>query len=97
MSFFLLWSVACADPKINFNLPSDEFPKAILEFYHQSKIEVLFLASDSLSRIKTEPIEGEFEPREALERMLKGTGLTFRLVTEHSVAIKQPDGTLTRV
>jgi iron complex outermembrane recepter protein len=95
MSFFLLWSVACADPTVNFNLPSDEFPRAILEFYHQSKIEVLFLASDSLSRIKTQPVEGEFEPREALERMLKGTGLTFRFVTEHSVAIKQPDGTLT--
>ena len=95
MSFFLLCSVAYADPKVKFNLPSDEFPKAILEFYHQSKIEVLFLASDSLSRIKTQPVEGEFEPREALERMLKGTGLTFRFVTEHSVAIKQPDGTLT--
>jgi iron complex outermembrane recepter protein len=95
MSFFLFWSISLADPKVNFNLPSDEFPKAILEFYHQSKIEVLFLASDSLSRIKTQPVEGEFEPREALDRMLKGTGLTYRFVTEHSVAIKQPDGTLT--
>jgi outer membrane receptor protein involved in Fe transport len=34
---------------------------------------------------------GELEPREALERMLKGTGLTFRFVTEHSVTIKQPE------
>jgi hypothetical protein len=32
--------------KVNFNLASDEFPKAILEFCHQSKIEVLFLAKD---------------------------------------------------
>jgi iron complex outermembrane receptor protein len=78
-----------ADSRVKFNLPSDEFPKAILEFYHQSKIEVLFLASDTLSQIKTQPVVGELEPRDALERMLKGTGLTFRFVTEHSVTIKQ--------
>lgn len=84
-------SWAAVDSKVEFNLPSDEFPKVILEFYHQSKIEVLFLASDSLSAIKTQPVVGEFEPREALERMLKGTGLTFRFVTNHSVAIKLPE------
>jgi iron complex outermembrane receptor protein len=78
-----------ADSRVKFNLPSDEFPKAIIEFYHQSKIEVLFLASDTLSQIKTQPVVGELEPRDALERMLKGTGLTFRFVTEHSVTIKQ--------
>jgi iron complex outermembrane recepter protein len=79
------------EPKVSFNLPADEFPKAILEFYHQSKIEVLFLANDTLSQIKTRPVTGEFVPSEALGRMLKGTGLTFRFVTEHSVTIKQPD------
>jgi iron complex outermembrane recepter protein len=82
-------SAWAADSRVKFNLPSDEFPKAILEFYHQSKIEVLFLASDTLSQIKTQPVVGELEPREALERMLKGTGLTFRFVTDHSVTIKQ--------
>ena len=33
-----------AESRVKFNLPSDEFPKAILEFYHQSKIEVLFVS-----------------------------------------------------
>ncbi len=51
-----------ADPKMKFNLRSDEFPKAILEFYHQSNIEVLFLANDTLSQIKTQPVVGDFEP-----------------------------------
>ena len=88
-SFLGTASAWAADSRVNFNLPSDEFPKAILEFYHQSKIEVLFLANDTLSQIKTQPVTGELEPREALERMLKGTGLTFRFVTDHSVTIKQ--------
>ncbi len=79
-----------ADSKVRFYLPSDEFPKAILDFYHQSNIEVLFLANDSLRNIRTQPVIGEFEPREALERMLKGTGLIFEFDTEHSVLVKQP-------
>jgi len=75
--------------KVYFNLPSDEFPTAILEFYRQSKIEVLFLAKDSLSAIHTQPVVGEYEPREALDIMLRGTGLVYNFATEHSVSIKQ--------
>jgi iron complex outermembrane receptor protein len=74
--------------KINFNLPSDQFPKAILEFYRQSKIEVLFLADDSLNLIHTKPVVGEYEPREALDIMLNGTGLVYNFATDHSVSIK---------
>ena len=79
-----------ADPKFKFDLRPDQFPKAILEFYHQSKVEVLFLSTDSLYRIRTQAVLGEFEPREALERMLKGTGLVYEFDTDHSVIVKQP-------
>jgi iron complex outermembrane recepter protein len=89
-SFLGSSSAWAADAKVKFDLRSDEFPKAILEFYHQSKVEVLFLSNDGLRKIKTQPVVGEFEPREALERMLKGTGLTFDFDTDHSVIIKQP-------
>jgi outer membrane receptor protein involved in Fe transport len=89
--FTLLRSpAALADSKVKFDLHPDEFPKAILEFYHQSKVEVLFLSNDSLHKIRTQPVVGNFEPRDALERMLRGTGLTFEFDTEHSVIIKQP-------
>jgi iron complex outermembrane recepter protein len=75
--------------KLTFNLPSDEFPTAILEFYRQSKIEVLFLSKDSLNAIHTHPVVGEFTPREALDIMLRDTGLIYNFATEHSVSIKQ--------
>ena len=75
--------------KFKFDLPSDEFPKAILEFYRQCKIEVLFLADDSLNLIHTKPVIGEYAPREALEIMLKGTGLVYNFATDHSVSVKQ--------
>jgi iron complex outermembrane recepter protein len=94
---FLLVTALCvyssawaAAAKVNFDLQPDEFPKAILEFYHQSKIEVLFLATDSLRKIRTQAVVGQFEPREALERMLAGTNLTFAFDSDHSVIIRQP-------
>jgi iron complex outermembrane recepter protein len=79
-----------ADPKVKFDLPPDQFPKAILEFYYQSKVEVLFLSNESLYKIYTRPVVGEFEPREALNQMLRGTGLTFEFDSPHSVIIRQP-------
>jgi iron complex outermembrane recepter protein len=80
-----------ADPKVKFDLRPDAFPKAILEFYRQSKVEVLFLSTDNLYKIRTQPVVGYFAPGDALHRMLEGTSLTFEFDTDHSVIIKQPE------
>ncbi len=79
-----------ADPKVKFNLPSDQVPKAILDFIYQSKVEVLFLSTDSLYKLRTQPVVGEFEPAQALGLMLKGTGLTFEFASDHSIVVKPP-------
>ena len=50
---------------------------------------MLFLADDSLNLIHTKPVIGEYEPREALDIMLRGTGLVYNFATDHSVSIKQ--------
>ena len=90
-AFFRSSAAWAAEPRMKFDLPADAFPKAILEFYHQSKIEVLFLATDALRQIRTHPVVGELEPRTALTLMLAGTGLTFDFdETDHSVIVKQP-------
>src|ERR1700730_12810184 len=71
LTAFLAGSRAwAADSKVKFDLPAEEFPKEILEFYHQSKIEVLFLATDALRKIRTHRVVGELEPRTALTLML---------------------------
>ncbi|MDB6091153.1 MAG: TonB-dependent receptor, partial [Gammaproteobacteria bacterium] len=82
-------SSAAAEARLRFDLQPDEFPKAILEFYHQSNIEVLFLATDALRNIRTQRVVGELEPRTALTLMLAGTGLTFEFDSDHSVIIRQ--------
>ena len=77
--------------KIQFNLPADEFPRAMFEFYRQSHVQFIFSFSSAkdLRGIRTHEVVGEFEPRDALDRMLKGTSLTFTFDSEHSVIIKR--------
>ena len=83
-----VWAVEPPHNKVHFNLPADEFPKAILNFYRQSSVEVLFLSKDELSAIHTHPVVGEYEPGQALDIMLQGTGLIYNFATDHSVSIK---------
>ena len=79
-----------SNTKVKFNLLSDEFPRAVLEFYRQSRIEVLYIWKESLNLIHTQPVSGEYTPREALDIMLRGTGLRYDFATDHSVTILQP-------
>src|SRR5688572_32079042 len=72
-----LTAVSAADPKIEFDIPATAFPQAILEFYKQSHIEILYASLGSVDAIKTRAVVGELEPSVALERMLEGTGFTF--------------------
>src|SRR5437879_9836534 len=59
-----------------------------MEFSHQANVEVIF-RTDSLPSIRTQPVIGEFEPAQALQRMLQGTALTFEFDSDHnSVIIK---------
>ena len=81
-------SSAWAAAPITFDLPADECPKALIEFSQQSHVEVLF-RTDNLHSIRTQAVIGEFEPAEALLRMLQGTALTFEFDADHnSVIIK---------
>jgi outer membrane receptor protein involved in Fe transport len=86
----LVTSGAWADaPKYKFDLPANEFPSTILEFYHQSHVEVIYSTNDNLRSIKTHPVSGEFEPTEALQLLLRGTPLTYETDPDGSIIIKR--------
>ncbi len=78
------------DKKMKFDVPAMPYPKAILAYSHQANIEVLFIATDDLRKLITPPLKGEFSPREALERLVQGTGLIFRFDSDHSAVIRPP-------
>lgn len=60
--------------KIRFDLPADVVANSIRTFARQSSQEVLISAELGRGTL-TQPVKGEFTPREAVDRMLVRTGL----------------------
>jgi iron complex outermembrane receptor protein len=56
------------------------------EFIRQTGLQLLFDA-DSVGSKTTAPVRGSYEPREAIEIMLKGSGLQFDFVNEKTIAV----------
>jgi iron complex outermembrane receptor protein len=81
----LAGGLAAAEPaRRNFNLPADLAANSLKAFAQQSGIEVVIRAE--LGRtVRTQPVRGEYTPREALERLLARTGLAVKEDAETGV------------
>src|SRR5439155_764927 len=71
----LVFSVRAA--QIEFDIPGQPLPDALLEFYRQSRKELVFRATEGIAAIKTQSVQGKLEPWEALAIMLRGTPFVF--------------------
>lgn len=64
-----------AEPaKRTFSLAADAAERSLKAFSAQSGVEVLF-ATQTVGKVRTNPVQGEFTPREAMQRLTQGTGL----------------------
>ena len=73
---------------MQFNLPSEPLPQAILDFYRQSGVQAIYAATPQVLKLRTRAVSGRLESSVALARMLQGTGLTFTFDSPHSVIIR---------
>ena len=81
-----LWA---AEPRIAFDIPAGDFSQAIIEFYKQTQVEILYASAGSVGELKTRAVMGTFEVAEALRRLLEGTGFTFEFENPRSVLLKR--------
>jgi iron complex outermembrane recepter protein len=80
-----------AEPTKHFNLPAQDLISAMLGFGRQSGMQILF-GTDASERknvgaIRTGSVVGDFTAREALTRMLEGTGLQFRFTAADKIVL----------
>src|SRR5262249_1534339 len=62
--------------------------EALEAFGRQTGLQVMFRSEDvSTAGVTTAGISGKLSPREALNRLLASTGLTFEFINEHTVRI----------
>lgn len=74
-----------AQPK-KFELDAGDTSVMLNEYSRQSDAQVLFDFT-VLRGIKSGPVKGTFSATEALERLLRGTGLVFEWINDHTVAV----------
>jgi outer membrane receptor protein involved in Fe transport len=70
-----------------FDLPEQEATKSIPEFARQAGIQIS-APSEQLKGMRTPAIRGELTTDEALDRLLEGTGLIYRYLDRHTIAIQ---------
>lgn len=93
---FAVAAPACAEP-VRFAIPAQSATAAIPEFGRQAGLQILVTAP-AVGDSRTNAVFGSFEPRDALERMLTGTGLRIKSWNGRVVTLSsQGDGSLGRV
>lgn len=62
---------------------------ALKQFAQERELQVLYF-SDTVRELRTDGASGELSADEALSRLLKGTGLSYRYIDANSIAIVSP-------
>src|SRR6478609_8680351 len=75
--------------KRNFDIPSQPANRAIPLFARQAGIQIVAPGS-RLRKLRTSAVKGQFEPREALDAMLAGTGIRIVSDTDNTIALAAP-------
>ncbi len=76
------------DHPVQFSIPAQPLSSALLQFAEQSKIQVL-TESEVLDGYRTSGVQGRITARAALEKILDGTGLSFRKIGSGTVTIRK--------
>src|SRR5690606_17818089 len=84
-------AVDAATP-LTLDIGSQSLETALLELSKQGRLQ-LVIAADTLPPRRSAALHGRMSLGAALDRLLEGTGLTYRLVGEHTIAIVKATGT----
>lgn len=74
---------------VAFDIPAGDFSQSVIEFYKQSKVEILYASVGSIGEVRTQAVVGTFDVEMALRKMLEGTGFTFDVENDRSFLLKR--------
>ena len=85
----ILWTAAraqTAQPVRHFDIPAQALAPALTAFARQADVTLLSSAS-AVAGLRAPGVRGDFTVAQALSLLLKGTGLSFQLVSRSAIAI----------
>ncbi len=72
-----------------FSIPAGDLQSALLAFSQQTDLQLLYPA-DLTQGHRTDGVQGSFTPRDALNRLMAGTGLIYEITGGETVKIAKP-------
>lgn len=83
--------VLAQDQTHNFNIAPQNVNDALKSLANETRLQI-FSDGEALRGKQTSGLKGNFTPREALQKLLAGTGLTYSYTAEGAVAVKEAPG-----
>jgi iron complex outermembrane recepter protein len=77
---------ALAPVKRTTNIPAQSLGAALQELAKERGFQIVYVSED-VNSLRTGGAVGDLTPTEALQKLLEGTGLTFRFLDEKTVVI----------
>lgn len=88
LTLALAVSTALAQQKVTFDIPAQPASVSIQSWARASGLQV-FAAEEHLQGIKTNPVRGDYSPIEAMQLLVRGTGLEVIASSENTVTIRR--------
>ncbi|MFC4312418.1 TonB-dependent siderophore receptor [Steroidobacter flavus] len=89
-------AVSNAD-SVNYAIPAGSLSGALMRFAEQSGIQLVY-SSSLTGKLNSPGLSGRYAPRDALTKLLEGTGLVYRFTSSKNVTVeKASDANSTRV
>ena len=75
--------------EVNFDLQAAELRSVLPEFGRQAGLQIV-APGGAIANVRTRPVKGEMNPREALAMLLQGTGISIASDDGHTIALRAP-------
>ena len=87
---------AFADDKTQqYKIPAQSLNNALMRFAADSNLELIFSA-DTVRSLNAKSLDGTMTPKQALEKLLQGSGYTYRFVDDHTVTLEKSPALLNK-
>lgn len=83
-------AVLAGNAEYRLNIPEQPLSTALIDVARQSGLQVASLTDAATSRSHVGPVQGNYSIQEAMELLLRASGLSFKMVDAQTVAVFRP-------
>ncbi len=83
-----LWRAEASGRVVEINIDAPTMAKALIQFTQQSGLHLIFPTDGGMAKLPAPRVVGTYTPEEALEKLLRNTGLEYEYVDSRTIAVR---------